>query len=129
MTRSNTTSDIASHYTVNPCRWTRTSFVYHNARYVLLRSHATGDAYFSRHMVPLHLGLACALLMPALSKTCHNIPDFEPRISLVNSILLTFYFSNRDTSYVKERLKSSLKKFMVDMGILSNNTKFLSHEY
>ena len=33
-----------------------------------------------------------------------------------------------EQEYVKERLKSSLKKFLVDMGILSNNTKFLSHE-
>ena len=30
--------------------------------------------------------------------------------------------------YAKERLKSSTKKFLVDTGILSNNTKFLSQE-
>ena len=33
-----------------------------------------------------------------------------------------------EQGYVKERLKSSLKKFLVDTGILSNNTKLLSHE-
>ena len=33
-----------------------------------------------------------------------------------------------EQGYVKERLKSSLKKFLVDTGILSNNTKFLSQK-
>ena len=46
------------------------------------------------------------------------------------------FYSEGDTTsnkvleqgYVKERLKSSSKKFLVDEGIFSNNTKFLSHE-
>ena len=33
-----------------------------------------------------------------------------------------------EQGYVKERLESSLKNFMVDTGILSNNMKFPSHE-
>ena len=33
-----------------------------------------------------------------------------------------------EQGYVKKCLKLSLKKFLVDTGILSSNTKFLSHE-
>ena len=45
-------------------------------------------------------------------------------------ILRATRLSNKllEQGYVKERLKSSLKKFLVDTGILSNNTKFLSNE-
>ena len=49
-------------------------------------------------------------------------------------LLVWMFYSEGDPTfkqasrYVKERLKSSLKKFLVDTGILSNNTKFLSHE-
>ena len=45
-------------------------------------------------------------------------------------ILRTTRLSNKllEGGYVEERLKSSLEKFFVDKGILSNNTKFLFYE-
>ena len=56
------------------------------------------------------------------ARACFSYECFILRATRLSNKLL-------EQGYVKERLKSSFKKFfLVDTGILSNNTKFLSHE-
>ena len=52
---------------------------------------------------------------------CSSYECFIPRTTRLSNKIL-------EQGHVKERLKSPLKKFMVDTGILASNTKFLSHE-
>ena len=55
------------------------------------------------------------------ARACSSYECFILRATRLSNKLL-------EQGYVRKRLKSSLKKFLVDTGILSNNTKFLSHE-
>ena len=55
------------------------------------------------------------------ARACSSYECFILRARRLSNKLL-------EQGYLQERLKSSLKKFLVDTGILSNSTKFLSHE-
>ena len=56
-----------------------------------------------------------------ISQLIHSYECFILRVTRLSDKLL-------EQGYVKERLKSALKKFWSIRGIISNNMKFLSHE-
>ena len=70
-----------------------------------------------------HIFRSCVAIFQLIRYTrdCPSYGKFILRATRLSNKLL-------DLGYVRERLESSLTKFMVDTGILSNNMKFPSHE-
>ena len=66
--------------------------------------------------------------MVSLSHSVYDMPGFAPRMNVLFWGRQDFQiiFSNRDTS--RNAWYHHWRSFMVDMGIISNNTKFLFHQ-
>ena len=65
--------------------------------------------------------------MASLSRSLYDMPRLAPHMMFYSEDNATFKWAS-PTGIVQERLKSSLRSFVVDTGILSNNMKFPFHE-
>ena len=89
----------------------RNDFNFHIINFPFLRSNIPASSAYGVFISQL---IQCA-------RACSSYGCFNLRVTRLSNKLL-------EQGHVKERLKSSLKNFLVDTGILSSNMKFLSHE-